>query len=173
MTVKHLVVHGTASRISGAGRESVRGHSYFLLFPLSLSLPPRSFLFPFIPRTLTYFPFVPFPSHFLSAHSLRIRASSGDSEVFPHFGLARTRSDSLGLVYTLRGSSGLPLPLSPTSLLFALPSPGRWHDSGTFPFHFIITCPLVPCDIRSDLWLVYCTVIPSFLPRYYSIYFAS
>ena len=44
------------------GVDSVRGHSYFLLFPLSLCPPPRSFLFSFIPRTLTYIPFIPFRS---------------------------------------------------------------------------------------------------------------
>ena len=107
-------------------------------------------------HTSLSFSFVPFPFCLPSVHFFPIRVTSGDSGVLLHFGLA---PDSLGLVYTLWGSSRLPLSSSPTSLLFALTSPGRWHDSCTFPFHFIITCPLVPCDIRSDLWLVYCTVI--------------
>ena len=93
---------------------AVRGHSYFLLFPCPspFLLVPFSILHPtdsyIHPLRSPSFPFVPFRFPFLSDHSLRIRATSGDSEVFPNFGLARTRSDSFihfgarpGCLYTL------------------------------------------------------------------------
>ena len=76
---------------------SVRGHSYFPLFPCPSPFLLVPFSFPSSHRLLhtsLSFPFVPFPFHFLSAHSFHTRATSGDSGVFPHFGLARTRSDS-------------------------------------------------------------------------------
>ena len=152
---------------------TVRGHSYFLLFPLSLSLPPCSFLLPSshgLLHTFLSFPFVPFPSHFLSAHSLRIRAKSGDSEVFPNFGLARTRSDSSihfgarpGYLYTLS-----PLHYS-SPLLSQVAGTTPVHSPSTSLSHapsylviFVRTCGW--CTVQLSLHSSHATTVYTSLP---------
>ena len=116
------------------------------------------------------FPFVPFPFHFLSAHSLRIRATSGDSGVFPRFELARTHSDSsihLGarpgyhyLFPPLRYSSPLLPQVAGTTLVHS-PSTSLSH-APSYLVIFVRTCGW--CTVQLSLHSSHATTVYTSLP---------
>lgn len=134
---------------------TVREHSYFLLFLLSLCLPSRSFHFSLLPQTLIYIPFrstsIPLLFHlplaFRSVLTIPVHPRSLDS------------------LQTCAHTSGL---VGPTFPHFSYPFSSYSHFLRSLaqllciPLHLLSHAPAHSLWYLLDLWRVYYTVLPLF-----------